>query len=883
MNVSENIARVGMEIDPTPAESGAKRGKAAAKEAEQALNDLAKTSDSANNRIAKSTEQSGGAFMRLVRTAQQMAKGVAGAFSGVVSGAIGMAKGVVDQLGKIGLAIDGVKKLAAVGGLVTTMLGPASDMEGFRNQWAFMLGSFDKARTKMAELQTFANKTPFDLPGVTQAALTLAKMEDQSLKGAKGLKILGDAAAIANQPIDEVATKVQRLIGNLARGGGAGTEALILSDWQILSPTAVARLSEFGQDASKAKENIALVVSELMRAKNGMDLMAGTWKGLTSTLDDSFNTLKTAIGEPLMEGLKPMIVFATQGIDKITEQVKGWAPEIRNFGIQISAAFKVLTDPGGIQLGLSAAGEVFTAIIKRGFEIASRLLANAFDVIGHKFLELMTHIASFEFWVGVGRALVAGAQAGLAALKGAFSDEFAAGLGFDPASFKQQREVTEQLQRMNSRQQIAMARQADPATSYSGAGGAKLAELDVDALINFQKDLDKLNKAMPKWEPAPGPELMSPGQINDALGPIPQGESTQEFMRRQVQAAMEAEKVSSGLLGAQTDVLAGRGGPAESLLFPGGTGEGGGVDLKEAAKAQKDLASDAERWAKAVETPYETYQRTVEELEKMHALGKDAGGLTDEQYVRALTKAQNEYAEATKKASEEQVKAHEKELTEHQKLIQSWANLKKQVDTVTVGAANSITSNLSQALTDLVSGTKDAKTAFADMSKAIVNDILKMITNMLVQIAYAKILGWVTGTPTAGIGSMIGTIGGGGNVLAGFKHDGGDVGSASRHASLPAGLFMGAQRFHGGGTIGSDEVPIIAQKGETMLTRSDAAKIRNRMDGKEESSGAGGITIINVLDPNLVADHFAKNPKAILNYLSPEMPMIKRMVGASSL
>ena len=80
--------------------------------------------------------------------------------------------------------------------------------------------------------------------------------------------------------------------------------------------------------------------------------------------------------------------------------------------------------------------------------------------------------------------------------------------------------------------------------------------------------------------------------------------------------------------------------------------------------------------------------------------------------------------------------------------------------------------------------------------------------------------------------------------------------------------------------MGSDEVPTILQKGETVLTRDQARNIRNRIEGGGESAAGGsGVTIINVLDPGLVADFHAKNPDAILNIISPKVAQMRTMLG----
>lgn len=71
-------------------------------------------------------------------------------------------------------------------------------------------------------------------------------------------------------------------------------------------------------------------------------------------------------------------------------------------------------------------------------------------------------------------------------------------------------------------------------------------------------------------------------------------------------------------------------------------------------------------------------------------------------------------------------------------------------------------------------------------------------------------------------------IGGGGVDVMGMvpKHQGGMVGGfESGGRVVPYSVFLNAQRYHNGGMIGGDEVPIIAQRGERVLTASQQANM----------------------------------------------------------
>jgi phage-related minor tail protein len=81
--------------------------------------------------------------------------------------------------------------------------------------------------------------------------------------------------------------------------------------------------------------------------------------------------------------------------------------------------------------------------------------------------------------------------------------------------------------------------------------------------------------------------------------------------------------------------------------------------------------------------------------------------------------------------------------------------------------------------------------------------------------------------------ALSGAFGGGGSVAAAVSHAGGMVGISGHTRSVPAAVFAGAPRLHGGGSVGPagawaglrpDEVPTILQRGERVLSRADIAR-----------------------------------------------------------
>ncbi len=198
-----------------------------------------------------------------------------------------------------------------------------------------------------------------------------------------------------------------------------------------------------------------------------------------------------------------------------------------------------------------------------------------------------------------------------------------------------------------------------------------------------------------------------------------------------------------------------------------------------------------------------------------------------------------------------------------QSLIKNWSDLEKQMDQGIASLAESISNNLTSGFMGLIDGTKTLKQAFSEMAMSIVNDIVKMILQMTIQLYIA------TALKAMGYG---GTGGAGYSVGGRTAHTGGVVGSSNF-----------AQTFHTGG-VSSSESMIKVDKGETILTRRRARELETELKASRnngqprEKSGSGNATIINVLDRSEVADAIARNPGAVVNAMSRHLPQVRKMV-----
>ena len=198
------------------------------------------------------------------------------------------------------------------------------------------------------------------------------------------------------------------------------------------------------------------------------------------------------------------------------------------------------------------------------------------------------------------------------------------------------------------------------------------------------------------------------------------------------------------------------------------------------------------------------------------------------------------------------------------------------LQTLTDNVSTSLQGGLEGLFTDFISGTKSAKEAFSDFAQGVLTEVSKIIAKLLIQLAIQSMLSAYTGGASSGASGLMGMI------SAGVKHSGGGIGDSGRSRNVPWSFFQDAPIYHKGGIIGlaPNDVPIIAEKGEEMLTASDP-RHRNNF-GKGSKGGATqsqNIGIYNVLDSQSIASSMEgkDGERMVMNHIRANMNEIKNL------
>ncbi len=179
-----------------------------------------------------------------------------------------------------------------------------------------------------------------------------------------------------------------------------------------------------------------------------------------------------------------------------------------------------------------------------------------------------------------------------------------------------------------------------------------------------------------------------------------------------------------------------------------------------------------------------------------------------ERVYQAMVVAANDAAEEQEAASESLTGGIEAGL---RSLAEDSESLGEAAQRATIGAFRS----MEDALVNFV---RNGKLEFADLADAIISDLARIAIQQAITIPLAGALFGAFGTPVSPAGGAAPAVPSGVSLFGGVAHRGGIAGGPGARRLVSPRLFAGARRYHQGGLLGRDEVPIIARRGEGIFT-----------------------------------------------------------------
>lgn len=268
--------------------------------------------------------------------------------AGATTGLIASLKITIDQFSKMGLAGAGA-------------------LEKLEKQFQPLLKSAALAKQRVRELAVFAAVTPFRMDEVARASKMLEVLTKGALSTFKGLRLVGDAAAVADQDFTSVARSVGRLYDGLQSGRPIGEAAFRLQELGLLSGETVTKLERMRDAGATANEMWRVVENDLRRASGAMVELSQSLEGLQSTYEDSRNLMAAGFGKGFMKGEKAGLEATITVMDKLTPVAVYFGEifgRIYNFFNESAAGIlKYVAGIKGLETVLKAAGMAGLAVL----------------------------------------------------------------------------------------------------------------------------------------------------------------------------------------------------------------------------------------------------------------------------------------------------------------------------------------------------------------------------------------------------------------------------------------------------------------------------------------------------------------------------------------
>jgi tape measure domain-containing protein len=228
---------------------------------------------------------------------------------------------------------------AAMGLVGAKAVAMAADMEQTKIAFTTLLGSAEAANAFIGELESFAARTPFTLPGLLDASKKLLAFGFSAEEIIPMLTSVGDAAAGLGAGTEGI-DRITRALGQMQAKGKVSAEEmnqlaeLGIPGWEMLAEKIGVSIPEAMKLAQKNAIPAAAGISAIIEGMNSrfggmMDKQSRTLSGLWSTLSDNIGSVMRSLGDRIVESLD--LKKKLQGaVDWMTE----FADAVRNNGIR---------------------------------------------------------------------------------------------------------------------------------------------------------------------------------------------------------------------------------------------------------------------------------------------------------------------------------------------------------------------------------------------------------------------------------------------------------------------------------------------------------------------------------------------------------------------
>lgn len=235
--------------------------------------------------------------------------------------------GIKSALAGVALAMGAAFASRKIFDFIASSSKAASSVESLSTQFATLLGSTEKAKARMVELTEFAAKTPFEIVGLARTSKLLQMAGGNLLSTGDGLRMVGDAAALAGQPLEQVGLHIGRVFSAITSATSAGESVGRLQELGLITGAVKLQFEQFAASQKKGEsatlssaQALKLLQNVLSRSEGSMAKLADTTEGKMSMVKDAVFKVKSAFGTGFNDGLKVALDAMSGGIPKLEDK-----------------------------------------------------------------------------------------------------------------------------------------------------------------------------------------------------------------------------------------------------------------------------------------------------------------------------------------------------------------------------------------------------------------------------------------------------------------------------------------------------------------------------------------------------------------------------------
>lgn len=323
--------------------------------------------------------------------------GMGGQFQSMANKALPASKAVAAGLLGVG---------AAVLGLGAKSVGLAAQLEQTEVAFGTLLGSSEAAGKMIKDIQDFAASTPFQFPGLADAARQLVAFGVDADDTIPTLRRIGDVAAGIGAPIGDIAeiygkARVQgRLFAediNQLTGRGIPIIGELAKQFGI-TESEVKKMVESGEvNFGHLEEAFRSLTSEGGQFEGLMEAQSQTVAGKWSTLKDNVGLSLTSLGKTIVEtfDLKGVLDNAIEFTSGVTESFSSFAARVEELGLKEALA-EIFSEETKTKMVLIA-GAIVGALVPAMYAFAAGVIAATIPLL--PFIAAGTAIAGLAYLI----------------------------------------------------------------------------------------------------------------------------------------------------------------------------------------------------------------------------------------------------------------------------------------------------------------------------------------------------------------------------------------------------------------------------------------------------------------------------------------------------